>query len=207
MTEQVSDLQSKVTSRIPDIQSSVTRGMSDVEQRLAAEIHGNSHQCTFLSAKVDEVQARFDDAQRIISQVPQVLPGFQPLSDFTSRGIAESKDMTILVPSAQEMPGALPQRAPGISPAGVTGVSQPVKEEGAPSRQLTFEQALIEKLMSPIPTDGIYANKDGTKPPISKSAVAAQVTATSKIIKPLAPPPDGHYIKPLEEPPKEKNKR
>ena len=205
MTDQVSDLETKMTNRIADMQSSFTQGMSDVERRLATEIHGNSRQCTFLSAKVDEVQARFDDVQRIVShQASQVLPGFQPVTmpDYTSREMAERKGTEVPVTSAQEMPGALPQRAPGISPAGVTGISQqPIKEEGAPSRQLTFEQALIEKLMSPIPTDGIYVSKDGVKPTTSRSAVA-----TAKIIKPQAPPPDGQYIKPLEEPPKDKTK-
>ena len=210
MTEQVSDLETKMTNRIADMQSSFTQDMSDVERRLAIENHGNSRQCTFLSAKVDEVQARFDDVQRmVLHQASQVLPGFQPVTvpDFTSRGMTERKDTEVPVASAQEMPGALTQRVPGISPAGVTCISQqPIKEEGAPSRQLTFEQALIEKLMSPISTDGIYASKDGVKPTTSRSAVAAQVTATSKIIKPQAPPPDGQYIKPLEEPPKDKAK-
>ena len=96
---------------------------------------------------MDEVQARFDDVQRIVShQVSQVLPGFQPVTmpDFTSRGMTERQDTEVPVTSAQEMPGALPQRAPSISPAGVTGISQqPIKKEGAPSRQLTFEQARI----------------------------------------------------------------
>lgn len=84
---------------------------------------------------MDEVQARFDDVQRIVShQVSQVLPGFQPVTmpDFTSRGMTERQDTEV------------PQRAPGILPAGVTGISQqPIKKEGAPSRQLTFEQARI----------------------------------------------------------------
>ena len=104
-----------------------------MEQRLALEIQGNSRQCTYLSARVDDVQATFDEVQRIIShQASQVLSGFQPMtvSDFCIRGMAGRKDTEVAVTSAQEMPGALPQTAPGIAS------QQPVKGEGAPSNQL-----------------------------------------------------------------------